>query len=86
MNHNYNIEYYCTIAAGTDKAFIINHFMEFLFGKLIKIKLKTSSFFILSYSYILMLEQNIKNNKNSALIPQYTHKFLPNCILKGTLN
>ena len=29
--------------------------------------------------FILIMDQNIENNKNSALIPQYCHKFLWTC-------
>ena len=44
-----------------------------LFGKLEKTKIESICFlFPLVLIFILTMDQNIKNNKNSALIPQYT--------------
>ena len=57
--------------------FIIDWFKDpptLLFGKLKKIKIENLSFlFPPILIFILIMDQNIKNNKNSAFIHQYTY-------------
>ena len=59
--------------------FIIHWFTDLLtlcFGKLVKNKIENLCFFISSYPNILIMKRNIEHHKYSALIPQYTHKYL----------
>ena len=51
--------------------------IDLLFGMLKKNIIENMCFlFPPILIFILIMDRNIKNNKNSARIPQYTHKFL----------